>query len=73
MIGLLGGFLGLAWAWGALYSLSARFGVAEGLTHLSLSMWFITPGIAVGTAMLAGLYPAWVVCRTKPSVYLKSQ
>lgn len=73
VIGLLGGFLGLAWAWGALYSLSARFGVAEGLTHLSLSMWFITPGIAVGTAMLAGLYPAWVVCRTKPSVYLKSQ
>lgn len=73
VIGLFGGLLGLAWAWGALYGLSARFGVAEGLTHLSLSMWVITPAIAVGTAMLAGLYPAWVVCRTKPSVYLKSQ
>ncbi|MCG9695697.1 ABC transporter permease [Shewanella sp. Isolate11] len=73
VIGLFGGLLGLAWAWGALYGLSARFGVVEGLTHLSLSMWFVTPAIAVGTAMLAGLYPAWVVCRTKPSVYLKSQ
>ncbi|QYJ85621.1 ABC transporter permease [Shewanella mesophila] len=73
VIGLFGGLIGLAWAWGALYGLSARFGVAEGLTHLSLSMWLITPAIAVGTAMLAGLYPAWVVCRTKPSVYLKSQ
>jgi putative ABC transport system permease protein len=73
MIGLLGGVLGLVWAWAALYGLSAKFEVAEGLTHLSASMWIITPSIAVGTALLAGLYPAWIVCRTKPSVYLKSQ
>ncbi|MGX9463217.1 ABC transporter permease [Shewanella sp. A14] len=73
MIGLFGGVLGLAWAWVALYGLSAKFEVAEGLTHLSASMWVITPSIAVGTALLAGLYPAWIVCRTKPSVYLKSQ
>ncbi|MBS0040886.1 ABC transporter permease [Shewanella sp. M16] len=73
MIGLFGGLLGLAWAYASLYGLSAQFEVAKGLTHLSASMWIITPGIAVGTALLAGLYPAWVVCRTKPSVYLKSQ
>lgn len=73
MIGLLGGVLGLVWAWAALYGLSAKFEVAEGLTRLSASMWIITPSIAVGTALLAGLYPAWIVCRTKPSVYLKSQ
>ena len=73
MIGLFGGVLGLLWAFAALYGLSAKFEVAEGLTHLSASMWVITPSIAVGTALLAGLYPAWVVCRTKPSVYLKSQ
>lgn len=73
MIGLLGGLLGLAWAYASLYGLSAQFEVSKGLTHLSASMWIITPSIAVGTALLAGLYPAWVVCRTKPSVYLKSQ
>ncbi|GIU44151.1 ABC transporter permease [Shewanella colwelliana] len=73
VIGLFGGLLGLLWAWLALYSLSAKFDVADGLTNLSMSMWIITPSIAVGTALLAGLYPAWVVCRTKPSVYLKSQ
>jgi putative ABC transport system permease protein len=72
-IGLFGGLLGLAWAFGALQLLSMRFDMATGLTQLDLSMWFITPLIAIGTAILAGLYPAWVVCRTKPSVYLKSQ
>lgn len=73
MIGLFGGVMGLLWAWGALQVLSARFEMAAGLTQLDLSMWFITPAIAISTAVLAGLYPAWVVCRTKPSVYLKSQ
>lgn len=73
MIGLLGGLLGLLWAWGALYGLSAKFEVADGLTQLTMSMWLLTPSIAVGTALLAGLYPAWIVCRTRPSVYLKSQ
>ena len=73
VIGLFGGLLGLLWAWLALYGLSARFNVSDGLTNLSINMWVITPTIAVGTALLAGLYPAWVVCRTKPSVYLKSQ
>jgi putative ABC transport system permease protein len=72
-IGLFGGLLGLAWAFGALQLLSMRFDMATGLTQLDLSMWFITPLIAIGTAIIAGLYPAWVVCRTKPSVYLKSQ
>ncbi|MCE9685443.1 ABC transporter permease [Shewanella sp. AS16] len=72
-IGFLGGGVGLIWAWGALQLLAARFEVTEGLTRLDLSMWFITPMIAISTAVIAGLYPAWVVCRTKPSVYLKSQ
>ncbi|MBB1270023.1 ABC transporter permease [Shewanella sp. SR44-3] len=73
VIGLLGGVIGLIWAWVALSVLAAHFDMAKSLTQLDLSMWFITPAIAISTAVLAGLYPAWVVCRTNPSVYLKSQ
>ena len=73
VIGFFGGAMGLLLAWGALVALGERFGTDEALTQLDSSMWIITPVIAIGTALLAGLYPAWVVCRTKPSVYLKSQ
>ncbi len=73
VIGILGGSLGLFFAWGALILLGEKFGTDEALTQLDISMWIITPTIAIGTALLAGLYPAWVVCRTKPSIYLKCQ
>lgn len=72
MIGALGGALGLLWAWVALQYLSKRF-LLDGMDNLDPSIWFIAPAIAISSAMLAGMYPAWVICRTKPSVYLKSQ
>ncbi|WP_372873238.1 ABC transporter permease [Shewanella sp.] len=72
MIGAMGGVLGLLWAWMALQYLSNRF-LLVGMDNLDPSIWFIAPTIAIGSAMLAGMYPAWVICKTKPSVYLKSQ
>ncbi|WP_163932587.1 ABC transporter permease [Paraferrimonas sp. SM1919] len=73
LIGFFGGVIGIAWAAMTLSALSSRFGVEESLTQLDMSMWFIAPSIAIGSALLAGLYPAWRVCATNPSSHLKSQ
>ncbi|QSX36447.1 ABC transporter permease [Shewanella sedimentimangrovi] len=72
-IGAIGGALGLLWAWAALQYLAKKFFLEEAMTNLDPSIWVIAPAIAIVSAMLAGMYPAWVICKTKPSVYLKSQ
>ncbi|RLV61689.1 FtsX-like permease family protein [Parashewanella curva] len=73
IIGLLGGLVGLALASGMLYLLGEKFGMDSSLISMSNSMWFIAPFIAIMTTLVAGIFPAWKVCHTKPSVYLKSQ
>ncbi|WP_133407679.1 ABC transporter permease [Parashewanella tropica] len=73
IIGLLGGITGLVLASGLLYLLGERFAMDSSLISLSHSMWFIAPFIAIVTTLLAGVFPAWKVCHTKPSIYLKSQ
>jgi len=73
LMGLFGGLLGLAWAWGSLALLTKKFQLEASITHLDASMWLIAPVIAIFAAIVAGIYPAWRVCTTNPSVYLKSQ
>ncbi|GIU13924.1 ABC transporter permease [Shewanella sp. MBTL60-007] len=73
LIGFCGGALGLLWAWMALYFLSSKFDLEASLAQLDQSMWLIAPVIAVSAAIIAGIYPAWRICSTNPSVYLKSQ
>lgn len=73
LIGFCGGLLGLMWAWGSLSMLSAHFELQDALTQLDLTMWVLAPCIAIFTALIAGIYPAWRICATNPSVHLKSQ
>lgn len=73
LIGFGGGVIGLLWAWATLAVLSSRFELEAALTQLDNSMWFVAPAIAVSASLIAGIYPAWRICTTNPSIYLKSQ
>lgn len=73
LIGLFGGVTGLLWALVCLKILSAKYNFSSALTQIDGSMWLIAPSIAIIASMAAGLYPAWQICTTKPSIYLKSQ
>jgi putative ABC transport system permease protein len=36
-------------------------------------MMFTAIGIAIGSSVIAGLYPAWRVCQIPPAAQLKAQ
>ena len=46
---------------------------ADRLTGMNLDLLLLTFGIAVLSAILAGLYPTWRVCQMAPAGYLKTQ
>jgi putative ABC transport system permease protein len=43
------------------------------LVHLDLPLMATAIAIAVGAAIVAGLYPTWRVCQVAPANYLKTQ
>ena len=45
----------------------------DGLVRLDWLMMFMAIGIAIVTSMIAGLYPAWRVCKIPPATQLKTQ
>lgn len=72
-IGMLGGLAGLAMAWLALQGAKSLFPGFEHLGQMDLTLVVIAIGCAVATTVLAGLYPAWRVCRVPPAFYLRLQ
>ena len=73
LIGFAGGVLGLVLAQVGLLGISNLYSNYERLVNMDLTLIFIAVGIALGSSLLAGIYPAWVICRTNPSNYLKAQ
>lgn len=78
LIGLVGGAIGLLVAMLVLGGLDNILGSGMGMSNLMLtqlhwSMWLWAPAIAIVSSVLAGLLPAWRVCRMPPSLYLKIQ
>ncbi|MFT7289389.1 MAG: putative ABC transport system permease protein [Halieaceae bacterium] len=73
LIGLLGGAVGLALALAGLVGIRGLYRNYEQLTHLNIDLVLLAIVLAVGSTLLAGLYPAWRICRLPVSRYLKDQ
>jgi putative ABC transport system permease protein len=73
VIGLTGGFVGLLLAWGGLRGIDYLYDTPDGLVRLDWAMIATAVAISVTSGMLAGLYPAWRVCRVPPAAQLKTQ
>jgi len=72
MIGLTGGVLGLALAALGLLGLRRLYENYDRLTHLDLAVALLALAISVAAGAIAGIYPAWRVCRVPPSTYLRT-
>ncbi|MBD1582822.1 ABC transporter permease [Pseudoalteromonas sp. S16_S37] len=73
LLGLLGGVLGIVFAQIGLWGVRTSHSAYDALANMDMTMLLAAPVIAITACIVAGLYPAWVVCRTTPAIYLKSQ
>ena len=73
-IGVLGGLLGIALALLGLGGVRIlAMGNIDRIASMDWIMMMAAVGLAILASLLAGLYPAWRISRTNPSVYLKTQ
>jgi putative ABC transport system permease protein len=74
LIGFGGGIGGLGLAWLGLRGIEMLFGdYVENLVGLDWVMVLTAIGLAIVSALLAGLYPTWRACRIAPASQLKAQ
>ena len=72
LVGLLGGVLGLGLSWVALELINRLFDNRLAF-HLDLTMVLAAFMLSLFAGLVAGLYPAWRICRVAPATYLKLQ
>ena len=74
LIGLGGGILGLGLTWLGLQGIEMLFGeYVENLVGMDWVMVLAAIGLAIVSALLAGLYPTWRTCQIAPAGQLKTQ
>jgi len=73
VIGFSGGLIGLMLATLGLQGIVYLYDSPAGLAKLDWVMMFTAIGIAIASSMIAGLYPAWRVCKIPPAAQLKTQ
>jgi putative ABC transport system permease protein len=73
VVGLVGGAIGLALAYGTLGLLSMGSDSMKNLAHMDASMLVLTLLLSIAAAIIAGLLPTWRACQVTPALQLKSQ
>lgn len=73
VIGFAGGLIGLLLALLGLQGIEVLYESPPGLARLDWVMTSTAIAIAIVSGVLAGLYPAWRVCRISPAAQLKTQ
>jgi putative ABC transport system permease protein len=73
VIGLSGGLIGLLLAMAGLQGIQMLYDSPAGLVKLDWVMMLTAIGIAITSSIIAGLYPAWRVCKIPPAAQLKTQ
>ncbi|MFT6087437.1 MAG: putative ABC transport system permease protein [Glaciecola sp.] len=73
LLGFLGGVLGIVVAQLGLWGIRSTSNDYNALATMDVNMLLAAPTIAISACIIAGLYPAWLVCRTQPAIYLKTQ
>ena len=73
LLGFMGGILGIIIAQLGLWGVRQTYSYYSDIATMDLNMLLAAPAIAIAACILAGLYPAWLVCRTTPALYLKTQ
>ena len=73
LIGFAGGVLGLLLGQLGLWGIQQLYSNYDQLVHMDGTLIAMAILIAIGSSVVAGLYPAWKICRTNPSIYLKIQ
>jgi len=73
VIGFSGGLVGLLLAGLGLQGIQYLYDSPDGLVTLDWVMMLTAIGIAITSSMIAGLYPAWRVCKIPPAAQLKTQ
>ncbi|TMO84965.1 ABC transporter permease [Pseudoalteromonas spongiae] len=73
MLGLFGGVVGILIAQLGLLGIRQSYSYYDSLANMDFIMLLTAPVIAIVACIIAALYPAWLVCKTNPSTYLKTQ
>jgi len=73
VVGLAGGVLGLALAFGALGLIGMESSQMAAMARMDWQMLGLTFVLSVMAALVAGLLPTWRACQVTPAIQLKSQ